>query len=123
MTKLGMYIVYIGQSIMRYQAMLVGVAIVGSLIFGRFNLTTIGYYWAMIGGALFTFSLFSLSGAFSSTRSFQYQYGMSIGEDIVDRTNRIQQELRGVESVVMSSYIQAVVAIIGGLTLNALAHM
>ncbi len=118
---LRIYTVFIGQRILRYQAMLLGLAILGSLIFGRFNFATIGYYWALIGGANLAFSVVSLFGGVKSTRSFQYQYGMSIGENTVDRTNRLNKELRGIESFVMSSFIQALVAMLCGFALSSLA--
>ena len=107
--------------IVRFQLVLLAIAAFMCVFFGRFTLGAFGFYWALLGASIICFSTLSLMGGWGSLRSFEYQYGMTIGQGVVERTNSIQNELHRGETFLFSTFAQAIWAVIGGFLLNMIA--
>lgn len=100
--------------ILRYQMILLGIAMVLCVVYGRYNLNALGYYWAMIGVVIIAFSLFSAFGGWGSLRSFSYQFGMTIGQSALENAQSTRKELQVSQMFVYSTFAQAIWAVIGG---------
>lgn len=62
-----------------YEGIIMIIALVITLLAGRFTLSAFGGNLAIVGGALISIGVFSTLGAWGNTRSFGYLYASSAG--------------------------------------------
>lgn len=104
--------------ILREQTMLIGLAVVISLIQSNLTLPNIGSIWALIGLGSLTFAAISTFGAWSSVRSPEYQILLTMNGDINQGRIHTANELNSVFYFFFNTFGNAMIAIVLGLMLN-----
>lgn len=67
------------KTLAKYQGIMMLIALVITVLAGRFTLPAFGGNLAIVGGALISIGVFSTLGAWGNTRSFGYLYASSAG--------------------------------------------
>ncbi len=105
------------KKILRDQAVLIGIAIVISLVQGGLTLSNIGSFWALIGFFVLVFGLMSGFGSWSSVRSGKYQMMLSNSGNDDQRRAHTSKEMNSTLFFVFSTFGNALISIVGGLAL------
>lgn len=92
-------------ALLEYELILIAIAVVIGLLRGRLTLNSFGSTLALLGGLLISFSLLSVFGTWGSTRSFEYQYGMSVGHTAKEREAHARDEIREAKGFLTNSII------------------
>ena len=105
--------------IARQQSILLAIAMLGLWLFnGRLQMDMLGMAWASLGLAIIAVSALSMGGTWESTRSFNYQYSMTMNnKDQVENANHTQGEIKSAFGFFLRQVSIGVLAIVGGVGL------
>ena len=99
----------------QHQLLLIVIAIVIAAIQGRIRTDNIGLIWATLGLFVVAFAVMSTIGAWGATRSFTYQYGLTMEKSIIENWEDNNKEMQLAFQFFNSSFGIGGVAVFGGL--------
>ena len=111
---------YVANRILVYEMVLICIAIVISWVRGRLTVNSVATNWIYVGIGTIAFGLFSVYGAWGSTRSFTYQHSASVTRSIMERYEDHERDMGEAFGFFGQAFVVGFVAILGGTILSVL---
>jgi hypothetical protein len=99
----------------KHQLLLVVIAVVIAAVQGRMRADNIGLIWATLGLFVIAFAVISTIGAWGATRSFTYQYGLTMEKSIIENWEDSNKEMQIAFQFFTSSFGIGIIAMLCGL--------